>query len=124
MYYHTFLSLPLVISPYLLNGAPTSDSALLSVDDALYTYYCNDSPTWSGPSFFPRDCATALARFSVGELLVRGDAVFEFLAVDDHARSRYPSQRTPRKYMYGKFPVQIRQTYGREMPEFIFCKYP
>lgn len=113
-YHQIFVPLLLVISPYLTSGAPTSASVSLSGDDALSTYYCSDSPTWSGPSFFPKNCATAVARFLVEKLSVHEDMPFEFLAFDDHARSRYPSQRTPQKFSFGKLPVYLRQTYDCE----------
>ena len=91
----------LLMSPYLINGAPTTAPISLPANDALSTYYCNDSPAWSGPSFFPKDCATALSRFYVQEILAHENEVFEFLAIGAHPPSRYPSQHTPRKYTYG-----------------------
>ena len=121
MYHSSLLSLLLVISAYLVSGWPTSTSIVSPVDDALSTYYCSDSPTWSGPSFFPRDCATALAQFAVNEQLVHEDVVFEFLAVGGRAQSRYASQETPRKYRYRKFAVHVPQTYGQETPKCIPC---
>ena len=119
MYHCSLLSLLLIVSAYLVSGSPTSASIVLPVDDALSTYYCSDSPTWSGPSFFPRDCATALARFSVAETLVDEDVVYEFLAVGVRPQSRYVSQETPRKYTYGEFAVHDPQMYGQETPECI-----
>ena len=119
MYHCSLLSLLVVVSAYLVSGSPTSASILLPVDDALSTYYCSDSPNWSGPSFFPRHCATALARFSVAETLVDEDVVYEFLAVGGRAQSRYVSQQTPRKYTYGEFAVHDPQTYSQETPECI-----
>ena len=103
----------LVISAYLVSGSPTSAFILSPVDDVLSTYYCSDSSAWSGGSFSPRDCATALARFCVNELSVHEDVVFEFLAVGGRAQSRYPSQVTPRKYTYGEFAVHVLRTYGQ-----------
>lgn len=122
-YHQIFVPLLLVISPYLTSGAPTSASVSLSGDDALSTYYCSDSLTWSGPSFFPKNCATAVAMFLVEKHSVHEDMPFEFLAFDDHARSRYPSQRTPQKFSYGKLPVYIRQIYGRETANYILSMY-
>ena len=103
-YHHCFLSLLLAVSPYLISGAHTSASISLPADDALPTYYCSDSPAWSGPLFSPKDCATALAEFLVQKLSVDEDIPFEFLAFDDHARSRYPSQKTPQRFTYGELP--------------------
>lgn len=74
----------------------------LPADDALSTYYCIDSPVWSGPSFLPKNCATAMSQFFVQEMLVHGDVVFEFFAVGARPRSRYPSQHTPQKFTYGE----------------------
>ena len=91
----------LFMSPYLINGAPTTAPISLPSNDALSTYYCNDSPAWSGPSFFPKDCATAVSRFYVQEILTHEDEVFEFLAIGARPQLRYPSQHTPRKYTYG-----------------------
>lgn len=105
-YHHILLSLPLVVSPYLINGAPTTAPISLPPDDALSTYYCNDSPAWSGPSFYPKDCATAMSQFFVQELLVHGDVLFEFSAVGARPRTRYPSQTTPQKFTYGK-PTRV-----------------
>ena len=120
-HYCSFLSLLLVISAYLVSGWPTSASKLLPVDDDLSTYHCSDSPTWSSPSFFPRDCATALARFSLDELFVHEDVVFEFLAVGGRAQTRYASQETPRRYAYGEFAAYVSRTYGQGMPKCIPC---
>ena len=121
MYHCSLLSLLPIFSAYLVKGSPTSASILLPVDDALSAYHCSDSPDWSLPSFFPRDCATALARFSVNELFVHEDVVFEFLAVGGHARSRHASQETPRKYTYGAFAVHVFRTYGQGTPKCIHC---
>ena len=121
MYLCSLLSLLLTISAYLVSGSPTSASILSPVDDVLSPYYCTDSTTWSGPSFFPRDCATALAQFSVNELFVHEDVIFEFLAVGGRAQSRYASQKTPRKYRYGEFAVHFFRTYGQGTPKSIPC---
>ena len=121
MHLCAFLSLLQVISAYLVNGWPTSVSTSLPVDDALSTYYCNDSPTWSGPHFFPRDCATALAHFAHNEVFVHEDVVFEFLAVGGRAQSRYASQETPRKYTHGEFAVRVSRTCGQGVLRFIAC---
>ncbi len=94
----------LVISPYLTSGAPAAVSILLPADELRSTYYCSDSPDWCGPSFYPKNCATAMAQFFVQELLVHGDAVFEFLAAGGRAQSRYPSQKLPEKFTYGEPP--------------------
>lgn len=99
------LSFLLVIPPYLINGAPTTTPVSLPADDTLSPYYCNDSPAWSGPSFFPKNCATALSQFFLNELLVHGDVLFEFLAVGGQRRSRFPPQQTPQKFTYGELPV-------------------
>lgn len=107
MHLFSLLSLLPVISAYLVSGSPTSASTLLPVDDTFSAYHCTDSQTWSGPSFFPRDCATALARFCVSELQVHEDVVFEFLAVGGRAQSGYASQETPRKYTYGTCTMAI-----------------
>lgn len=121
MYHFRLFSLLLVISAYLVSGSPTSAFVLSPVDDFLSTYYCSDSSTWSGPYFFPRDCATALARFLVNERSVHEDVVFEFLAVGGRAQSRYASQETPRKYTYGEFTVHVLRTYGQGTPKWIPC---
>ena len=110
MYHCSLLSLLPIISAYLVKGSPTSASILLPVDDALSTYHCSDSPLWSGPSFFPRDCATALAQFAVNELFLHEHEVFEFLAVGGRAQSRYVSQTTPRKYSYRESAVHVLRT--------------
>lgn len=99
---HHILSLFLLISPYLINGAPTTAPVSLPADDALSTYYCSDSPAWSGPSFYPKDCTAAMAQFFLQELLVHGDVLFEFLAVGARQRTRYPPQNMPEKFTYGK----------------------
>lgn len=122
-YHQVFVLLVLLISPYLTSGAPTSASVSLLGDDALSSYYCSDSPTWSGPSFFPKNCATAVARFLVEKRSVHEDMPFEFLAFDDHAQSRYPSQRTPLKFSYGKLPVYLHQTCHREIANCILSMY-
>ena len=116
------LSLLLVISACLVSGSPTSASISSPVDDALSNFYCSDSPSWSGPSFFPRDCATALAQFAVNEQLVHEDVPFEFLAVGGRAQSRYASQETPRKYSYGESAVPVSRTCGQGTPKCIPCK--
>ena len=113
-YYHLFFLLLLAILPKPSNAAPKIPPISLPADDALFTYYCNDSPAWSGPSFFPKDCATAVSRFFVRELLVHGNVLFEFLAVGAHPGSRYPSQNTPQKFTYGKNTgTRVCQTYFR-----------
>ena len=83
----------------LISGAPGA-SISLPIDNPCSTCYCNDSPTWSGPSFFPKNCATAVSQFFVQEINEHGDAVFEFLAVGGRAQSRYPPQLLPKKYTY------------------------
>lgn len=103
-YHHILFSL--VISPYLIHGAPTTVPLSLPADDALSTYYCNDSPAWSEPSFTPKDCATAMSQFFVQELFVHGDVIFEFVAVGARPGSRYPSQNMPQKFTYGE-PTRI-----------------
>ncbi|KAF6226161.1 hypothetical protein HO133_009027 [Letharia lupina] len=102
-YYRILLSL-LLISSYLIDGAPTMAPISLPADDALSTYYCIDSPAWSEPSFLPKNCATAMSQFFVQEMLVHGDVVFEFHAVGAQPRSRYPSQHTPQKFTYEQLP--------------------
>lgn len=113
------LSLFLLISPYLINGAPTTAPVSLPADDALSTYYCSDSPAWSGPSFYPKDCAAAMAQFFLQELLVHGDVLFEFLAVGARQRTRYPPQNMPEKFTYGTCTMAIVMLvafYPEELP--------
>lgn len=94
--------LVLAISASLSKCAPNLQPVSWPADDAPSTYYCNDSPAWSGPSFDPKDCVTAMSQFFLGELLVHGDVLFEFLAVGAQPQSRYPSQNTPQKFAYGE----------------------
>ena len=104
-YHHFFLSFLIVISPYLIRGAPTSASISLPEDDASPPYYCTDSLAWSGPTFNPKNCATAVSQFYL-ENFERRDVLFEFLAVGGRAQSRYPSQKTPQKFTYGELPYE------------------
>ena len=101
-HHYIFLVILLAISEYLISGAPTTAYISLPADDALSTYSCIDSAAWSGPSFYPRNCATAISQFFVQEVIVHGDADFEFQGVGAHAQSRYPSQMTPQKFTYGE----------------------
>ena len=101
-YHNILLVILLAISEYLITGAPTTSHITLPADDTLSTVICNDSPAWSGPSFNPRDCATAISKFFAQELLVHEDAILEFQCVGAHAQSRYPPQMTPQKFTYGE----------------------
>ena len=92
----------LFISPYIIHGVPTTAPLSLPTDNTLPPYTCNDSPAWSGKSFNPRDCATAMSKFFAYKLLVHEDAAFEFLAVGAQPRSGYPLQSTPLRYTYGE----------------------
>ena len=94
---HLFLQ---VFSPLLINGAPTATSVSSLTDDA--PYHCYDSPDWCGPSFTPKNCATAVSQFMVQELLVHEDILFEFLAAGGRKTSRYLSQKTPQKFTYSE----------------------
>lgn len=105
-YHRFFLSLLLVISPYLISGAPTSASISLLKDDALSTYHCTDYPAWNGPSFNPRDCVTAISQFYL-EVFEHRDMLFEFRVIGGRAQSRYPSQRTPQRYTYGELLYEL-----------------
>ena len=110
-YLQRLLFFLLAISPNLSNGAPNTQSISLPPGTDLSTYHCNDSPAWSGPSFFPKDCTTAMSQFFVQELLVHDQVVFEFLAVGIRSRSRYPPQQTPQKFTVRHFsglPLPVR----------------
>lgn len=99
---HILLLFLQVISFHLISAAPTTTSISLPVDEALSAYHCNDSPDWSGSSFYPKDCKTAISQFFLQEVLVHGDVVFEFEAVGARAQTRYPLQKTPQKFTYSK----------------------
>lgn len=100
--YRHILLLLLAVSASLGNAAPNTKPTSLPAYHALSTYYCNDSPAWSGPTFNPKDCTTAMSQFFLQRLLVHEDVVFEFLAVGAHPQSDYPSQNTPQKFTYGE----------------------
>ena len=104
---YCFILNPLLISPYLVHGVPTAMPLSIQTDDTPLPYTCTDSPAWSGTSFNPRNCATAMSQFFVQELLVHGDAVFEFRAVGAQPRTRYPLEDTPIKFEHGE-PVHVR----------------
>lgn len=105
-YHRFFLSLILVISPYLISGAPTSASISLPKDDVLSTYHCTDYPAWNGPSFNPRHCVTAASQFYL-EVFEHRDMLFEFRVIGGRAQSRYPSQRTPQRFTFGESPYEF-----------------
>ena len=108
------LSLLLVFSPCLINGAPTKAPILSPADGALPAYHCNDAPAWVGPTFTPKHCATAMAQFFVQKLLVHGDVVFEFQAASARSGPRYPPQKTPQKFTYGELTrVSVRYLHSR-----------
>lgn len=48
-----------------------------------------------------------MSQFFVQELLVHGDAIFEFRAAGAQPRTRYPLEDTPLKFEYGE-PVHLR----------------
>lgn len=113
--HNILLTLIQAILPYLISGASSSPSVSLSVDNTLSTCYCNDSPAWSGPSFHPKDCATAVSQFFLQEVLVHGSVIFEFLAVSGGAQSRYPSQLLPQKFTYGETTrIYHRKPFSRD----------
>ena len=106
-YHHILISL--FILRYIVHGVPTTAPLSLPTDDDLPPYTCDDSPAWSGPSFNPRHCTTAMSRFFAYKLLVHEDAAFEFLAVGGQPRTGYPLQSTPLRFTYGEpFHLQSR----------------
>ena len=113
-HHYIVLVMLLANSEHLISGAPTTAYISLPADDALSTYSCIDSPAWSGPSFYPKNCATAISQFYMQKALVHQDAIFEFQGVGAHAQSRYPSQMTPQKFTYGELSCMSLQAHTRD----------
>ncbi|KAI4135210.1 MAG: hypothetical protein LQ341_005910, partial [Variospora aurantia] len=61
---------------------------------------CVDYPSWSTPIFLPKNCYTALARFSSQEVEKHNTRPFEFIAPRTRPLTPFDSAATPRKYFY------------------------
>lgn len=62
-------------------------------------------PSWSSPDWVVEDCYTARQQLYVREVLARPNIAYEFLAQGLSPRQHPLGQRTPRKYIVGKWSI-------------------
>lgn len=62
-------------------------------------------PSWSSPDWVVEDCYTARQQLYVREVLAQPNIAYEFLAQGLSPRQHPLGQRTPRKYIVGKWSI-------------------